>query len=145
MTNTLLDWWDPARYGLQAPFSGDVTQDINPVTRWFSPTFVTYQGDMDIEEKVVTEVASFGKQLGKLTDAVLALAGGKGPKDDAVFGELETIRNGVDEIKESRADSLKKKAEDAFSALLRSNPHEAEDLIKALQRSVKAASAGRSA
>ena len=145
MTNTLLDWWDPARYGLQAPFSGDVTQDINPVTRWFSPTFVTYQGDMDIEEEVVTEVASFGKQLGKLTEAVLALADGKGPKDDEVFRELEAIRDGVERIKESRSDSLRKKADDAFQALLKSNPEEAEDLIKAMQRSLKAASARRGA
>jgi hypothetical protein len=44
-------------------------------TPWFSPSLtVNYAGDPAIEDRVVTEVASYGKQLGWLNEIVLALA-----------------------------------------------------------------------
>lgn len=55
------------------PFSGAVNQRIT--APWFSPNItVKYAGDPVIEDRVVTEVASYGKQLGWITDIVLALA-----------------------------------------------------------------------
>ncbi len=57
----------------RAPWSGNVTQDM--LQGWFSPTInVEIEGDAEIEEKIIREHASYGKQLGRLADAVLALA-----------------------------------------------------------------------
>jgi hypothetical protein len=45
------------------PFSGNVNERIT--APWFSPSLtVNYAGDARIEDRVVTEVASYGKQLG---------------------------------------------------------------------------------
>ena len=42
---------------------------------WFSPSVtVNYAGDPAVEDRVVTEVASYGKQLGWLTEIAIALA-----------------------------------------------------------------------
>ena len=62
------------------PLSGNVMQTI-------SPMFGEIEGIPEVEHEVVTTVASYGKQLGKLTEAVLVLAeeaGVKGAEIDAV-------------------------------------------------------------
>ena len=50
------------------PLSGDVVQGISP------NFFFEMEGIPEVEYEVTTTVASYGKQLGKLTEAVLALA-----------------------------------------------------------------------
>ena len=50
---------------IRAPFSGDVTQEITP--RFLFPDI---KGSPAIEERVVREVASYGKQLGKVLEAL---------------------------------------------------------------------------
>ena len=48
------------------PLSGDVNQRIT--APWFSPSVtVNYAGDAAVEDRVVTKVASYGRQLGWLT------------------------------------------------------------------------------
>ena len=54
------------------PFSGNVNERIT--APWFSPSLtVNYAGDAKIEDRVVTEVASYGKQLGWLSRTTLRL------------------------------------------------------------------------
>ena len=51
----------------RSPLSGDVTQRIT--APWFSPSLtVNYAGDPVVEDRVVTEVASYGRQIGWLTE-----------------------------------------------------------------------------
>ena len=49
------------------PFSGAVTQDIHP-------SLLARAGDDETELRVLREVASYGKQIGILSDLVLGLA-----------------------------------------------------------------------
>lgn len=82
---------------MQMPLSGDVVQDINPITRWLSPQLeFNFAGNQALEAKVVSEVASYGKQLGVLAEAVLALADEQsGPELErlkAMVVEIETIK-----------------------------------------------------
>ncbi|MEO1798459.1 MAG: hypothetical protein AAFR53_15830, partial [Pseudomonadota bacterium] len=68
------------------------------------------EGIPEVEHEVVTSVASYGKQLGKLTEAVLALAaasGVKGPEIDAV----REIAEGVKEAKTRAAEAARARAE----------------------------------
>ena len=59
-------------------FSGDVSQRIT--APWFSPSLtVNYAGDPKIEDRVVTEVAGYGRRLGWLTEIALALANEQPP------------------------------------------------------------------
>jgi len=63
------------------PLSGNVTQTINPWTMVFSPT--TQVGEVNInlgnssnpaaEEQILTDVATYGKQLGRIGDVLLIL------------------------------------------------------------------------
>ena len=84
------------------PLSGDVTQGIAPV-------FGDIEGIPEVEVEVVTTVASYGKQLGKLTEAVLALAdkvGLDGPEVDAV----KEIAEGVKGAKIAARDKARERA-----------------------------------
>lgn len=62
-------FWRPF---VQLPLSGAVDQSISP--NWF-PTNITVKGlgEQAFEQHIVSEVATYGKQLGELTDVVLAL------------------------------------------------------------------------
>jgi hypothetical protein len=64
------------------PLSGDVTQSINPWTAIFNPTGGQYglinitlgqSSAPEVEADVLSDVAGYGKQLGRLGDAVLVL------------------------------------------------------------------------
>jgi hypothetical protein len=66
------------------PLSGSVTQDI-------SPTLLAKAGDTDIEVRVLREVASYGMQIGKLSELVLKLADAF-PKDTLDADGRETLR-----------------------------------------------------
>lgn len=86
------------------PLSGNVSQGISPSFGY------DIEGIPEVEHEVVTTVASYGKQLGKLTEAVLALAdtiGLDGPEVDAV----REIADGVDKAKLRARDAVRDRAE----------------------------------
>ena len=88
------------------PLSGDVTQGISPEFSW------EMAGIPEVEYEVCTTVASYGTQLGKLSDAVLALAekvGLEGPEVDA----LKEIAEGVKKARVRALDAVRARAEKA--------------------------------
>ena len=93
------------------PLSGNVTQAI-------SPSF-EIEGVWEIEHEVVTSVASYGKQLGKLTEAVLALADAIDlpPEAQPAITAVREISEGVEEAKTRAVDALRAKAELAAARL----------------------------
>jgi uncharacterized protein len=76
------------------PLSGAVTQDIHP-------SLLAKAGDDETEVRVLREVASYGKQLGVLSDLLLALASGPNAKALGPDGEhaLEQLRRMVEDIR----------------------------------------------
>jgi hypothetical protein len=120
------------------PLSGDVTQAIAPLTNWFSPTVeMNFAGNRKIEGDVVANVASYGKQLGLLTDAVLAL--GKGNEAPPVQ-ELRKLAAQIEERKRRHKDDLQQQARSALETLRKADP----DALKRLLADFKA-SGGKSA
>lgn len=106
------------------PLSGDV-KDISPVTSWFSPQYeFNIAGNAALEKQVITKVASYGKQLGKLTNAVLELAEGEPgeavEKLRAMANEIEALKNKslADSI-EADLEKLKSQDKAAYEALLK--------------------------
>ena len=64
------------------PLSGDVVQSINPITSFFSPTggqfglvniAVGQSSAPEVEKDVLSDVASYGKQIGQVADALLSV------------------------------------------------------------------------
>ncbi|HUG61987.1 MAG TPA: hypothetical protein VMP03_09080 [Methylomirabilota bacterium] len=100
---------------------------------WMTPTIVTYAGDRAIEERVVTEVASFGRQIGILSEALLEIADGEPGK---AVERLRSVVTRVETVKSRFSRALEENAEDAFMALLNADPIAAERLVDALERRV---------
>lgn len=100
---------------------------------WAAPVTVTYAGDREIEERVVTEVASFGRQLGILTEALLEIADGE---PGQAVDRLRSVATRVETVKSRFTRALEEKAEDAFMALLAADPVAAARLADALEQRV---------
>src|SRR6266852_7847057 len=92
------------------PLSGNVTQSINPWTWFFNPIGsqvglvnieLGQSSNPAIEEEVLSDVASYGKQLGRIEDALIVLLAHFRPErpltadEDAAIAALKAM---VDEI-----------------------------------------------
>jgi hypothetical protein len=110
------------------PFSGDVKQRIN--SPWFSPALTfNFAGDATIEDRVVAEVASYGRQIGWLNDIALALAEKREPNPDVV-AQLAKAVKAIEEIKaEQKSDALRA-AVDALDQLKKDQPDLYEQLLR---------------
>jgi hypothetical protein len=124
--------------GLGLPGSGDVWQKVTNVTDWFSPKLtVNYAGDPRIEEDVTSNVASYGKQLGLLTEAVLALAKPADAEAQAKFKDavdrLTTIQADIEAIKKRRAPETEDAIVQAMTRLKTSDAPAYERVLKRLE------------
>ena len=114
------------------PLSGDVTQRIT--APWFSPSLtVNYAGDAAIEDRVVTEVASYGRQLGWLSEIALALAKGEAAPSDAL-GKLEKAARAIATIKKDAQAGSLDAANKALDQLKRDRPDQYETLLRERRR-----------
>jgi len=80
------------------PLSGSVVQDIHP-------SLLAKAGSDETEVRVLREVASYGKQLGVLSDLLLALVDKVqhkplGPEGEHALGQLRTMVDDVKRIKQ---------------------------------------------
>jgi hypothetical protein len=112
----------------RSPLSGDVNQRIT--APWFSPSLtVNYAGDPIVEDRVVTEVASYGRQIGWLTEIALALAKNQPPPEETLrrlekaTREIETIKKEVHrssfDAASAALDRLQRDDPDAYRKLIR--------------------------
>lgn len=119
-------WWNM----FKAPFSGNVTQEIAPVTSWLSPQLeVNFAGNPKLEAKVISDVASYGKQLGILTEAVLEIAEGK-KKGDALT-KLKALTDQVEALKQAHEKQLEQELKNGLDRLKQEDPKTLKDIIKA--------------
>jgi len=86
--------WAPSLY---FPWSGDVVQRIEPTTSWFFRGIRPDAGDAAIEEKAFA-VASYGKQLGLISEVLIDLAEQLGTKSNAAAESLSRLRRISEEI-----------------------------------------------
>ncbi len=124
----MFPWMNPWFYAFKAPWSGNVDQNISPKTSWFSPDIeFNFAGSKAIESEIVAEVASYGKQLGILTDAVFELAEGK--KGQAVK-DLELLSKQIEDVKARHRDDLSAKARLMLDELKKEEPKVLQAIIK---------------
>jgi len=124
----------------QAPKTLD--QSINP--GWFDVNINNYAGDPQIEKDVVEKVASFGKQLGILTDAVLELAGAKPRPDNSAVTRLRDIAAKVEALKTLNKTSLAEQADAAMKRLAKDEPDAARRIAAVYVGKPSASVAARS-
>ncbi len=80
--------WAPQ---VQFPWSGDVAQRIEPDTRWFFGGIAPAAGVAEVERKAF-EVASYGRQLGLITEVLLEMAQREAPATAAARESLRRLR-----------------------------------------------------
>jgi hypothetical protein len=113
------------------PLSGDVNQRIT--APWFSPALtVNYAGDPVIEDRVVTEVASYGRQIGWLTEIAVALAKKEQPPEETLRS-LEKASHDIDAIKKDVQRSSFDAASAALDRLERDDPEAYKTLMRKRQ------------
>src|SRR3954447_16171180 len=106
-------WWTPLlqAWGLRAPLSGDVSQDIQTsLVRsagdqlGFININTTQSANPELERRIVTEVASYGRQLGRILDAVAVLIRRSGPEnlsedERRALDDFEALRTEIEAAK----------------------------------------------
>jgi hypothetical protein len=135
---------DPVQAGQQCvrswaqafPLSGDVLQRI--VTSWFRDGqfgLVNIQGvsrNPEMEERIVSQVAGYGRQLGRLLEAVDALAKhrptGLEPEQITALDALERLAAQVERVKDETAADQSDKIVEDVRALTRNRTDNAATL-----------------
>lgn len=92
-------FWAPQ---VHLPWSGDVAQRVAPTTHWFFQGIQPGAGHARIEEEAF-DVASYGRQLGLITELLLDLArrsaGEASPQADEARDKLVEIVRRIEAIK----------------------------------------------
>ncbi|PVZ11058.1 hypothetical protein [Actinomycetospora cinnamomea] len=104
-------WW--AMLGLRAPWSGDVRQVIDTSLLRATGTQLGFinineqaAGSAELEQRIVTQEASYGRQLGRIMDALAVLMRHTdhevlAPDERAAFDALLAMRDRIDAVKET--------------------------------------------
>jgi len=112
------------------PFSGDVNQKIEP--DWFFGSIDAAVGDGEIEKEVFLKVASYGKQIGMLTDLLLILAEELKLDHQRIkpLSELRALQIKVEAVKASKQNRAKENAKSILDKLKKCDPEGFQDLLK---------------
>ncbi|HTV38119.1 MAG TPA: hypothetical protein VMF12_16945 [Xanthobacteraceae bacterium] len=95
------------------PLSGDVVQSINPFTAFMTGgqfglinINLGQSSEPKVEEEVLSDVASYGKQLGRIGDSLIVLLDHFHPRkpltdeESAAIDALKEMLNGIADVKE---------------------------------------------
>ncbi len=100
------------------PLSGDVVQSINPFTAFFSPIGsqlgvininLGQSAAPDVEQEVLSDVGTYGRQIGRIGDALIVLLAHFHPKtpltsqETAAIDALKQMLDEVADIKQQHA------------------------------------------
>ena len=128
-------FWSPAFY---FPFSGSVVQQIEPDTNWFFAGILAQAGNGAIEKKAF-DVASYGRQLGWITEVLLADRQSEAvdpAKSGAALRKLEDAYRRIEHIKEQSRAELAEAAVQALARLQQGDPLVYEQLLAAAARAL---------
>jgi hypothetical protein len=92
-------FWAPQ---LHFPFSGGVAQHIEPNTNWFFDGIRPTSGNGDIERQAF-EIASYGKQLGLITEVLLSMAGEQTMTAEEAAKSLSRLKDIYEQIETLKA------------------------------------------
>ena len=125
--------WAPT---VHLPFSGAVRQNIAPETDWFFGRIAPGGGDAVVEQRVFEEVASYGKQLGLISEILIELAQDSGLAAETrnSLERLRTIVDQVEDIKVQQRDQQRRRLTDALLALRDTDEEGLQQILDAVQR-----------
>lgn len=111
------------------PWSGDVVQRIDP--DFFFGAIPTEAGDGETEKEIFKK-ASYGRQLGLITEVLLALVEETRPglKDQESLEKLKKIQATVETIKEGKKENDRTNARRFLDKLKQSDPEALNQLLR---------------
>ncbi len=113
--------WAPQ---LTMPFGGSVAQRIEPDTRWFFGGIAPSAGDPEIERKAF-DVATYGRQLGLITEVLVDLAAQSPPtsaKGQKALKRLREIQQRIEQVKEQDAIDALEQIDSLLARLKKTHP-----------------------
>jgi len=128
-------FWAPQ---IHFPWSGSVAQQIEPNLGWFFGAIRPGAGDGAVEREAF-EIASYGKQLGLLNEALLGLSGRSSVTPDQAnlaLDRLEVIRARIESVKRSRSEAAVDSLSEQLEELRIRQPAAFEQLAQRLRLSV---------
>lgn len=139
-------WW--RALGLRGPLSGDVNQAIDASLLHtiggqlgFININAARAGDVQLEQRITEQVASYGRQLGWIVDALEVLIrtdrpAGLSSNDNAALDQLTELRADVERAKEDVArDRIDRLLADIRT--LRQDPKHNHDELERLRQALK--------
>ncbi|WP_395728449.1 hypothetical protein [Nakamurella sp.] len=124
-SNPYAAWFPGWGADRSAPLSGDVSQWF----KIFSPTVtVNGRGEPELEARIVRDVATYGAQLGPLTQLVLALATGQAPPAGEL-DKLDKINRAIQDEKRDYDRGVRERARRALTDLQKQNPAALAEVI----------------
>jgi hypothetical protein len=113
------------------PFSGSVAQRIDPDTRWFFDGIRPEAGNGDVEKQIF-DVASYGRQLGLITEVLLAnTSKGTVPPRQAAKAQarLEEVYREVEAVKARNCEKLSRSAVAVLEKLQATDPDQLAEVL----------------
>jgi len=134
-------WW--RMFGVRFPLSGDAVQgDIEPALvrggqLGFLNINTTRAGDPDLERQIITEVASYGRQLGRLVNAVGVLSRHQ-DRDDLTADDqhaLDQLQELADQIDATKTRAAAERIDHIVADVkaLRADPEANRDALRLLR------------
>ena len=133
--NPWLFFWAPQ---LHLPFGGSVAQRIEPNTNWFFDSIASGAGHAATERNAF-EVASYGRQLGLITEVLMDLAAETAPTSERgkqSLARLQDIQSRIEGIKQRDADDLAHELQALVSVLKRSHPDKFPKIRRDIERAL---------
>ncbi|MCP4699776.1 MAG: hypothetical protein GY862_23435 [Gammaproteobacteria bacterium] len=118
----MLPW---SQYNYHFPLSGDVAQQID----WFSGHINPDSGDAEIEKEIFQKTASYGTQLGIITEVLLSI-NPDALTDSQPLKQLKELQEKVENIKAEKKERTRKNAKRILDKLAQSDPKGLEEVLK---------------
>ena len=112
------------------PFGGSVAQRIEPNTNWFFGSIQPGAGDAVVEQQAF-EIASYGKQLGLITEILLDVVGRAEPitaEGQKALEDLRKIRTAIEGLKDQNTDMLVADVESKVNRIRKRDKAKAQEL-----------------
>jgi hypothetical protein len=121
-------FWAPR---FQFPFSGAMSQWVEPDTNWFFSAIQPQSGNGELEKKIF-DVASYGRQLGRITDVLLSLASPDAIKPEDAHKSLAELRKDYRNIEALKSEHKKQLSQEAIALLEKLRATDPEELRRLL-------------
>jgi hypothetical protein len=136
MTNPWQFFWAPQ---LHLPFGGNVAQHIEPESNWFFAAIPRTAGDPTIEKEAF-QVATYGRQLGLITELLMDLAKSLPPRTEKGATALERlgrIQGEIEQLKQRDASEVAQEVIDLVSQLKERHKDEYPRLRERIERALE--------